>query len=289
MDISPKPALGRRPDDTLDLSRHTVILSVDDGYHSVYTNIYPLLKKYNMAITLGVICDYIRKGKPSYKPTAGFMKRDEIQELIDSCNIEIASHTFSHPFLTRLDSAAAWREIHNSKTVLESLFYRPTPDSTESLGVNVVTFVYPYGDMNAKVRGMVKRAGYKMGRAVRPGVPDLQDAPYLLPVVELRRETELDHIKHRISRRKTTILLIHQVVPEPAVFTQWNLADFTELMDWMHRARVRVITLDALYKEWWYRKLGLFMEEVAAAYPDRRKKLLFQDVDINATQAFHPR
>jgi hypothetical protein len=92
-----------------------------------------------------------------------------------------------------------------------------------------------------------------------------------------------------VQRRKTTILLAHQVVEEPTVFTQWSLSDFAELMDWLDRGNARVITLSELFREWWVEKLVRFMEEVAAAYPDRRKQLLFQHVDVDATQAAHPR
>ena len=278
--ISPsdRPVTDTAPRETLDLSDHTVVFSVDDGYHSVFTNMYPLLKKHGMTMSLGVICDYVRSGKPSYNPSAGFMKKSEIQELIDSLDIEIASHSLSHPFLTRLDSSEAWKEIHNSKAILESLF-----------DVDVATFVYPYGDMNARVRSMVKKAGYKMGRAVRPGTPNFWADPYRLPIIELRMETKLEDMKRSIANRNTTIVLAHQVVEKPKVFTEWNLADFTALVEWMAATRVRVTTLDALYHEWWYKRMGLFMEEVAAAYPDSRKKLLFQDVDIDATQAFQPR
>ena len=92
------------------LAGTTVVLSVDDGYHTVFTNIYPLLKRHEMTMTLGIIGDYLRGGSPSYRPAGGFLRRSEIQEMLDSCAIEIASHSLSHPFLTRLDSAAAWKE-----------------------------------------------------------------------------------------------------------------------------------------------------------------------------------
>ncbi len=222
-----------------------------------------------MPITLGVICNYIRKGEPPNKPRAEFMNRAEIQELIDSCNIEIASHSLSHPFLTRIDSTEAWREISRSKSILESLF-----------NIRVITFIYPYGDMNAEIRQMVKSAGYKLGRAVRPGNPDLSVKPYRLPTIELRRETKLAVLKQRIAKRDITILLLHQIVPEPTVFTQWNLADFTELMDWMHHTNIRVITLSELYQEW---------KRMAVVYPTSGKKMLFKDININATQALYPR
>ncbi len=277
-DSGPAPGQSRWLDDTLDLSGHTVVFSIDDAYHSVFTNVYPLLKRHGMTMTLGVITDYVRGGKPAYKPSAGFMKRSEIQELVDSLDIEVASHSISHPFLTRLDSAEAWKEIHTSKATLESIF-----------DCEVVTFVYPYGDVNSRIRRFVRSAGYKMGRAVRPGTPDFWTRPYSLPTVELRKETRLADIKRQIRRRNTTILLLHQIVDNPTVFTQWNTTDFTELVEWLDWKQVRVPTLTWLYRDWWYRKMGLFMEEVAASYPDRRKKLLFEDVDIDATQAPHPR
>lgn len=265
------------PAETLDLSEHSVVFSVDDGYHSVFTAVYPLLKRHGMTMTLGVIGDYVQDGAPSYEPTSRFMRRSEIQELVDSLGIEIASHSLSHPFLTRLDSAAAWQEINDSRVLLESLF-----------DVNVVTLAYPYGDMNRRVREMTRAAGYRMGRAVRPGLPNFWVDPYRLPTVELRTDVRLDSLEQLIADRSVTIILVHQVVEEPVAYTQWSLDDFQDLVDWLDQTGVRVTTLAALYQEWWYRKMGRFMEQVAAAYPNDRKRLLFEDVDIDATKAPHP-
>lgn len=263
--------------DSVDLSDRTVVFSIDDGYHSIFADAYPLFKQHGMPFTLGVITDYVRSGEPTYGPSGGFMKRSEIQELIDSLDIEVASHSMSHPYLTRVDSATARMEIQGSKAILESLF-----------GREVITFVYPYGDMNAGVRRMVERAGYRIGRAARPGTPNFWVDPYRVPMYELRMETRLADVMNHIHRRKTTVLLVHQVVTEPRVFTEWSLADFSELLAWLDRGNARVVTLSALFREWWVEKLVRFMEEVAAAYPDGRKQLLFEDVDVDATKAAHP-
>jgi peptidoglycan/xylan/chitin deacetylase (PgdA/CDA1 family) len=264
--------------DAVDLSDRTVVFTIDDGYHSIFADVYPLFKQHGMPFTLGVITDYVRSGEPTYGTSGGFMKRSEIQELIDSLDIEVASHSMSHPFLTRLDSAAAWREIRGSKAILESLF-----------GKEVITFVFPYGDVNARIRRMVERAGYRIGRAVRSGTPNFWVDPYRIPMFELRMETKLADVMNHIHGRKTTVLLVHQVVREPNVFTEWSIADFSELLAWLDRGNARVVTLSALFREWWVEKLVRFMEEVAAAYPDGRKHLLFQEVDVDATEAAHPR
>ncbi len=271
-----RPALPVPPGlDTFDLSDHTVVLSVDDGYHSIYENVYPLLKRYRMTMTLALITGCITEGKPSYSPSDRFLNEREIREMMDSCDIEIASHTLTHAWLTRLDSASAWREIADSKRQLESLF-----------GTEVVTFVYPYGDMNGRVRNLVRRAGYKLARKVGPGTPNLWVEPYRIPEVELRMQAQLPEIISHIRRHQTTVILLHRIVPSPRVFTEWSVADFWALLDWMHRRQVRVVTLADLYREWWREKLNRALLEATVGSNSAR---LFEDVDIDATRTPHPR
>ena len=271
-----RPALPVPPGlDTFDLSDHTVVLSVDDGYHSVYENIYPLLKRYRMTMTLALITGCIAEGRPSYGPSEGFLNEREISEMMDSCDIEIASHSVTHPRLTEIGNAAAWQEIVDSKRQLESLF-----------GTEVITFVYPYGRSDGRVRNLVRRAGYKLARKVGPGTPNLWVEPYQIPEVELRIQASLPEIISHIRRSQTTVLLLHRIVPSPKVFTEWSVADFWALLDWIHRRQVRVVTLAGLYREWWREKLNRALLEATGRSNSAR---LFEDVDIDATRTPHPR
>ncbi|HTW91275.1 MAG TPA: polysaccharide deacetylase family protein [bacterium] len=276
------PAQLMRPDiavppglDTFDLSDHTVVLSVDDGYHSVYENVYPLLKRYHMTMTLALITGCITEGKPSYSPSDRFLNEREIREMLDSCDIEIASHTVTHAWLTRISTTSAWWEITESKRHLESMFGRP-----------VITFVYPYGDMNGRIRDLVRRAGYKLAREVGAGTPNLWVEPYRIPEVELRIDARLPAIMTHIRRNKTTVILLHRIVQKPRVFTEWPVTDFAALLDWIHERRVRVVTLEELYREWWRDKLKRTLLGVTTKSDSGR---LFQDVDIDATRTTHPR
>jgi peptidoglycan/xylan/chitin deacetylase (PgdA/CDA1 family) len=276
------PAQLSRPDlpvppglDTFDLSSHTVVLSVDDGYHSVYENIYPLLKRYRMTMTLALIAGCITEGKPSYSPSDRFLNEREIREMMDSCDIEIASHTLTHVRLTQVGNALAWHEIADSRRVLESLF-----------GTEVITFVYPYGYMDGRVRNMVRRAGYKLARKVGPGTPNLWAEPYRIPEVELRIQARLPAIISHIRRNRTTVILLHRIVPSPRAFTEWSVTDFCALLDWMHRRQVRVVTLEELYREWWRERLDrALVEATGRSMP----VWLFEDVDIDATRTPHSR
>jgi peptidoglycan/xylan/chitin deacetylase (PgdA/CDA1 family) len=268
------PAQPTRPaPDSFDLSSHTVVLSVDDGYHSVYENVYPLLKRYRMTMTLALITGCIRSGRPSYRPSESFLKESEIREMMDSCDIEIASHTLTHVRLTQVGNTRAWHEIADSKRELESLF-----------GTEVITFVYPYGYMDGRIRDLVRRAGYKLARKVGPGTPNLWVDPYGIPEVELRSQARLPDIIGHIRRNRTTVILLHRIVTSPHAFTEWSVDDFWRLLDWMHRRQVRVVTLAELYREWWKERLDRAMIDATAA---RNPDLLFEDVDIDATRTPH--
>jgi peptidoglycan/xylan/chitin deacetylase (PgdA/CDA1 family) len=272
--LSPSALPARPRPDTFDLSDHTVVLSVDDGYHSVYENVYPLLKRYRMTMTLALITGCITEGRPSYRPSDRFLNEREIREMMDSCGIEIASHSVTHVRLTQFSNERVWHEVVDSKRALESLF-----------GTEVITFVYPYGYMDGRVREIVRRAGYKLARKVGPGTPNLWVDPYRIPEVELRIQARLPEIIDRVRRNKTTVILLHRIVPLPRVFTEWSVTDFAALLDWMHRRQVRVVTLAELYREWWRERLDLLVEATRNSTPT----WLFEDVDVDATRTPHSR
>jgi peptidoglycan/xylan/chitin deacetylase (PgdA/CDA1 family) len=275
LELTQSAPSARPGSDTLDLSDHTVVLSADDGYHSVYENVYPLLKRHHMTMTLALIAGCITGGRPSYSPSDRFLNQSEIREMIDSCGIEIASHSVTHVRLTQFSDARVWHEVVDSKRALESLF-----------GSEVITFVYPYGYMDGRVREIVRLAGYKLARKVGPGTPNLWVDPYRIPEVELRIQARLPGIIDHIRRNKTTVILLHRVVPSPRVFTEWSVADFAALLDWMHRHQVRVTTLAGLYREWWRERLARALVEAGRGSVPA---WLFEDVDIDATRTPHSR
>lgn len=75
---------------------------------------------------------------------------DELKEMISSGLVTIGSHTVSHAILTREEPNRCWKELAESKKVLE-----------ERLGVPVEHFCYPNGNYNGDVEDLVRKAGYK--------------------------------------------------------------------------------------------------------------------------------
>src|SRR5262249_13480898 len=92
-----------------------------------------------------------RTGCP--EPTGLMMSEAQVKRL-PGFGIDVGAHTVTHPILTRLEPAAARREILESKAGLEAI-----------LGTPVTTFAYPNGapqrDYDRSHVEIVRDAGFK--------------------------------------------------------------------------------------------------------------------------------
>lgn len=87
-----------------------VILTFDDGYDDNYTELFPLLQKYNVKATIFCIAGAFGT---SHKMTA-----KQAKEMSDSGLVSIQSHTMTHPDLDKLGQEDLEYEIGQSKTEL---------------------------------------------------------------------------------------------------------------------------------------------------------------------------
>lgn len=131
------------------LPEKSIILTFDDGYRDFYTNVFPILRKYNFKAVSFVI--YNSMG------LWGNLTKDQIKEMTDSGLVEIGAHTISHVSLTSISPDKAEKEIVESKTRLE-----------QELGVPVRYFSYPSGFYNEKIEEIVKE-NFKAGVSTRKG------------------------------------------------------------------------------------------------------------------------
>jgi len=235
-----------------------VIICFDDGYNSVYKYAYPVLKQYNITMTCALITSYINSGKSSgYGRSYTYMNKWEIQELIDSLGVEIASHSISHPNLTKLSDEQVKYELIRSKRVLDSLFNQET-----------ITFVYPYGAANRRIIDLTKKSGYKLGRSIRWGEPNLWVDRYLIPIKEVRTSTSIEEIVRHISFHKVTVLLFHRLAAQPTVFTEFSKDQFANLIKLLASdEEIRFVTLKDLYQQWWQDIMRKYLIQKGWIYP----------------------
>ena len=121
----------------------SVVLTFDDGYENNYTNMFPVLKKYNFKATIFVITSKIDKYHK-------FLKSKQLLEM-SKYGIDIENHTVYHEDLKRLSKDKQLKTLIQSKKYLE-----------KTLNKQINFFAYPYGRYNKSAIEAVKKAGYTM-------------------------------------------------------------------------------------------------------------------------------
>jgi len=155
-----------------------IIISFDDGWQEQYTTAFPILTKYGLSGTFFV---YIRP-----LDHTEFMTWAQLQELV-AAGMDIQSHSLTHPHLRALAPDAAYKEIAESKALLE-----------KRLGKPVIAFCYPFGEYNHTIIEMVKRAGYESAVTLAGGYRQRADELYTLRRIRVSYRNTLDDFIKRL-------------------------------------------------------------------------------------------
>lgn len=143
-----------------DLPNKTVVLTFDDGYADNYPGAVEPLLENGMKATWFVATDCIGGnahwlGSPT-KQTE-MLSSARLLEM-HNAGMEIASHTCSHPDLSKLDLDKQRTEFSRSKAVLEDLLSSP-----------VTSLAYPFGRFNTDSLTAAEQSGYNLACTTRPG------------------------------------------------------------------------------------------------------------------------
>ena len=133
--------------------KKVVALTFDDGYVDFYTNVLPIIKKYNIKTNL-----YIITGTTSSEK---YVNEEQIKELSNSGLVSIGSHTVTHNALATLNVEQIETELKDSKEYLENL-----------LGKEIQTISYPTGSYNSTVLNTAEKY-YKYGITTINGVQSM--------------------------------------------------------------------------------------------------------------------
>ena len=81
------------------LPENALIISIDDGDHGIYRNVWPLLKKYNMKADFNVVCEWIDKSTADVNNGSDAINRfctwSELEEMEKSGYINVCSHSYA--------------------------------------------------------------------------------------------------------------------------------------------------------------------------------------------------
>lgn len=151
-----------------------VAITFDDGLESFGRIAAPLLRDHGLPATLFVVTDAVgtsnvwRGRGDAGIPVLPLLDWDALGRLAAD-GIALGAHTATHPDLATLDAAGAEREIVASKTRL-----------ARELGVDALTFAYPYGSVTAAAHDVVRRE-FRYGVTTRLATLTSHDDPALLP------------------------------------------------------------------------------------------------------------
>jgi peptidoglycan/xylan/chitin deacetylase (PgdA/CDA1 family) len=139
----------REPNATFALP--AIAITADDGDESVYTDMYPLVLKFHVPVTLFIFPSAVSR-------SSSVLTWEQIKTMQGSGLVDVQSHTYWHPnFRTeraRL-SPSAYRafvdfQLQRSKKVLE-----------EKLGTKVDSLAWPYGIYDPELEAAAAEAGYE--------------------------------------------------------------------------------------------------------------------------------
>lgn len=154
------------------LPQRTVVITFDDGLEDFATNAWPELSDRGLPATLYVTAGVVGATSEWLRPIGAgelpMLDAAQIVELVEA-GVELGAHSMTHPQLDCVPTSVAYREIVESKQVLEGL-----------AGVPVTSFAYPHGYHNRRVKELVKGAGYSSASAVRNRLSHIDDDPFAL-------------------------------------------------------------------------------------------------------------
>jgi len=209
------------------------VITFDDARASAYDEGYVYANAKGIKGTFYVIPDNV--------DTAGNMSLAECTTVYNA-GWALGNHTKSHTDLTTVTEAEAVTALTDGKAWLDAQgFTRATRHAS-----------YPDGNYNATVLSAMATAGMQTGRTIRQDfmIAPMAD-PYQLTVKKMTNTVTLATAKgwidSAISRGATVMFLLHQLVEAPDSSTEWGIADFQALIDYIVARRIKCVTIDEWY------------------------------------------
>ena len=132
-----------------------ILLTFDDGYRSVYTTAFPIMKEFGF---VGIACVY-----PQFIGSGAGMSWAQLKEMA-AAGWTIESHSLTHANLWKTPSVSGARQ-----EFFEREISRPKRIIEEKLGIPVLFMVWPYGIYTQETEEIARRAGYKGALTVDGG------------------------------------------------------------------------------------------------------------------------
>ncbi|MEU0370988.1 polysaccharide deacetylase family protein [Streptomyces sp. NPDC006283] len=169
-----------------------VLITFDDGYEGVHSHALPVLAEHGFRATVFVSTGWLRGAHDEGGALDTMLDWQQVRELA-AAGTEIGGHAHTHPELDQLDDQRLAYETTHCRDVI-----------AQELGTPPVSFAYPYGYSDRRVRGAVRTAGFAQSLAVGNAQAARRQGPYALRRLTVRRGTAAAEFERLVEGRALT-------------------------------------------------------------------------------------
>lgn len=141
---------------TSSIPEKSVVITTDDGRRSIYTQMLPIVRKYNIPVTLFVY--------PSSISNASYaMTWDQLRELQKTGLFDVQSHTYWHPNFKQEKKRLSASEYQK---LVDAQLIKSKKTLDQKLNTNVTLLAWPYGIYDEFLEKEASKAGYVMAFSI---------------------------------------------------------------------------------------------------------------------------
>lgn len=143
----------------LDLPRHCVMITIDDGWKAVHTEAFPILREFGHPFTLFLYKNYVAGGN---KALTNAMIREMMKH-----GATIGSHSVSHPYPAEIKKQRT-EDLEGFKEFMRSEMGDSKRFLEKTFGITVPIYAYPGGFFTDDMFPIAAEIGYEYLFTVQP-------------------------------------------------------------------------------------------------------------------------
>ncbi len=153
------------------IPQKAVLITIDDGYRTVFTEAFPILKEFGYPFTVFLYMEAVGR-YPDY------MTKQQIEEMARYTKVSFGNHSYAHARFARWSRSVSKKEY--VKWIEDDL--KKSEDRFKKLtGTAPVLYSYPYGEYNKEFHDILVRRGYMMAFTQDPAPAGQFTEPFLIP------------------------------------------------------------------------------------------------------------
>ena len=154
---------------TKSIPKRSVVITIDDGYRSNYSEAFPIFKEFSFPATIFLYSDFLG--------ARDALTSKKIREMYHSGLIDFQPHSKTHPNLALQKPDESYADYLER---LDDEIETPTRRIKNIINTEIFSFAYPFGDTNDAVIKKLKNKNFNLAATVQPGANTAYSAQYML-------------------------------------------------------------------------------------------------------------